>query len=522
MNDIEGRPEASDNAAVPSVENTESAIAENPALDSFAKSLRQKIDEDSLYKRIAYHKLKLPEGKLPSSKSETRYKIKKLIGEGSMGDVFAARDYNFDREVALKLPKKADSSGHGRDDFIKEATVSAGLEHPNIIPVYDLNIDNNGNIYMSMRKVNGHSLKQYIDSVKSADESLQLMKIEEILLIFLKICDAMEYAHSKGQIHQDIKPENIMIGNFGEVFLIDWGSSSSNDEEVCLTPAYMSPEQAATGYADERSDVFCLAATLFHVLTLRLPTMAETTRELWTKRCQGIIDPLTNEERKKVPPPLMAIALKGLEANPEKRYQTVAELSRDLKQYQGGLAVSAFHDTVIASFARWYRRNRKPFWMSLLALFVVAVCGTYVWQEKLKEIAYWGRPICTEKFKDGSWNDRWVEYQGAFEVQDGRLVTVPGKGDSFILIYRKKLSGSIAIEFDGEIIPGTLPCDLSAVWAEDVVWDKNGTKILNINEIYYLQTGAWGNNFSRISKINETLSYSKFILKEGQKYKIRA
>ena len=174
-----------------------------------------KVDEDSLYKRIVYHKLKLPEGKLPSSKSESRYKIKKLIGEGSIGNIFAAQDFNFDREVALKVPKKTDSSGHGRDDFIKEATVSAGLEHPNIIPVYDLNIDNNGSIYMSMRKVNGHSLKEYIDSVKNEDGTLQLMKIEEILLIFLKICDAVAYAHSKGHIHQDIKPENIMIGGHG-------------------------------------------------------------------------------------------------------------------------------------------------------------------------------------------------------------------------------------------------------------------------------------------------------------------
>ena len=536
MNDTEDRLEASDtpgkddtvtkikSPAPVDLEKTESASHRERVTSSHFKLDELELNKESIYKSLIYQKIKSSSKEFLTDKSDSRYKIENIIGEGATGVVFTAKDYNLNRDVAVKSPRQIGSDRQEVEAFIKEAGVTANLEHPNIVPIYDLDIDRDGNIYMSMRKIKGYSLKRYTDSVKNMTGTFELMTIGDILLIFLKVCDAVSYAHSKNQIHRDIKPENIMLGDFGEVFLIDWGSSSYNEGEVSVTPAYMSPEQALDDDADERSDIYCLSATLFHVLTLRLPTQAKTPYEMWTKKSQGIVDPLAHPEKKRLPAPLMAIVMKGLDADPEKRYQSIADLSHDLKQYQAGLAVSVFKDTLYSSFMRWYKRNKKSFWMSLFILFIVVGFGTYIWNEQLKEIAYWGKPIHVERFDNTSWKDKWVAYNGDFAVKDGRLVTIPGKGDSCILIYREKLYGSIAIEFEGEMMPDTLPCDLSLVWIEKITWDNTKREILNINatDICYLQTGAWDNSFSRIYKKPISLSYSKFTIKKGRKYKIRA
>jgi ribose transport system substrate-binding protein len=334
------------------------------------KFLDFEINEESIYKRLILHRKQKPDEDKDTYKPDTRYKIKKVIGEGAAGKVFLVKDFNFDREVAMKVPKQKDMQEKEIDDFIREAHVSASLEHPNIVPVYDLNVDNNGNIYLSMRKIKGHSLKNYTDSVRSGTGTFKEMPVADMILIFLKVCDAICYAHSKGQIHQDIKPENIMLGDFGEVFLIDWGSSSYSEDEVALTPAYMSPEQAE-GHVDERTDIYCLAATMFHVLTLRLPTQAESVNELWRKKRQGEITLATEAEKKRIPQPLLAIIMKALRAEPEERYQTVEAFAQDLKNYQAGLAVTAYRETFSGFFKRWYLHNKSSFWTGLSSVILV-------------------------------------------------------------------------------------------------------------------------------------------------------
>lgn len=354
-----------------------------PILLSPNKFLDFEINEESIYKRLLLHRKHTHDEHGDIYKPDVRYKIKNVIGEGATGKVFLVKDFNFDREVAMKVPKQKDMKENEINDFIREAHVSASLEHPNIVPIYDLNVDNNGSIYLSMRKIRGYSLKTYIDSTLSRSTViLKLMPIADIILIFLKVCDALCYSHSRGQLHQDIKPENIMIGDFGEVFLIDWGSSSYNKDEVALTPAYMSPEQVE-GNADARTDIYCLAATMFHVLTLRLPTQAESVKELWIKKKQGEITLPTGEERKRIPEPLLAIIMKALQFEPEKRYQTVEEFAQDLKNYQAGLAVSAYKETLWGFSKRWYLRNRSSFWTGfssivLILLLVISIVNIWI------------------------------------------------------------------------------------------------------------------------------------------------
>ena len=353
-----------------------------PILLTPGKFLDFEINEESIYKRLFLHKKQKPDEHRDLYKPDVRYRIKKIIGEGATGKIFLVNDFNFDREVAMKVPKQKDMQESEIDDFIKEAHISASLEHPNIVPIYDLNVDNNGNMYLSMRKIKGHSLKSYTDSSRSGTGDFKLMLIADIILIFLKVCDALCYAHSKGQLHQDIKPENIMLGDFGEVFLIDWGSSSYGKDEVALTPAYMSPEQAE-GHVDVRTDIYCLAATMFHVLTLRLPTQAESVNELWRKKRQGVVTVATEEEKKRVPRPLLAIIMKALEAEPEKRYQTIEAFAQDLKNYQAGLAITAYKETLWGFFKRWYLHNKSSFWtgvsaVTLILLLVISIVDIWI------------------------------------------------------------------------------------------------------------------------------------------------
>ncbi len=346
------------------------------------KFLDFEINEESIYKRLFLHRKQKPDEHREMDKPDVRYRIKKVIGEGATGKVFLVNDFNFDREVAMKIPKQKDVQEKDIDDFIREAHVSASLEHPNIVPVYDLNVDKGGSMYLSMRKIIGHSLKSYTESARTGTGTFKLMPIADLITIFLKVCDALSYAHSKGQFHQDIKPENIMLGDFGEVFLIDWGSSSNSKDEVALTPAYMSPEQAE-GHADARTDIYCLAATMFHVLTLRLPTQAETVKELWRKKRQGVITAATNEEKKRIPRPLLAIIMKALQAEPEKRYQTVEAFAKDLKNYQAGLAITAYKETLWGFSQRWYLHNKSSFWtgisaMVLILLLVISIVNIWI------------------------------------------------------------------------------------------------------------------------------------------------
>ncbi len=301
---------------------------------------------------------------------QTRYSDPKMIGEGANGKVYSLRDNNCNRNVAIKVPKQPSFAAKTEEvrRFILEAGVAAGLEHPSIVPIYDLNCDERGRVYMSMRRIAGYTLKDAIRDAMQGKTTPELRNPGDYVRAFLKVCDALAYAHANGHVHQDVKPENIMIGKFGEVFVIDWGAAASG-VEISLTPVYMSPAQANGEIATPSDDVFCLGATLFHCLMLRFPTMAESLEELWEKRKRGILNYPTAEEKRKIPAPLLAVIMKALEADPANRYGSIAELAGDLRRYQEGVAVSAhqysFREIVSAS----YRRHKAA-----LRVGAVAVC----------------------------------------------------------------------------------------------------------------------------------------------------
>ena len=207
------------------------------------------------------------------------------LGRGGMGRIHPATDRNLLRHVALKrLAKELVTEPFYRDGFVAEAQITGQLEHPNIVPVHELALDASGVPYFTMKLVQGAGFHHWLLDPNRPPGSTE--RIEEGLEIFLKVCDAIAYAHHRGVIHRDLKPDNIIVADFGQVYVMDWGlarlsrtrpASGENAQMEAPgavgTPAYMSPEQARgiPSEMNERSDVFGLGAILYEILTGRTP-----------------------------------------------------------------------------------------------------------------------------------------------------------------------------------------------------------------------------------------------------------
>jgi WD40 repeat protein len=260
------------------------------------------------------------------------YELLNVIGEGGMGVVYAARQSSIARTVALKMLKGDDShSAAQREKFISEAVVTGELDHPNIVPIYDLGANNDGALFYSMKRVKGTPWNKVIK-----DRSL-----DDNLTILLRAADAVAFAHVNGVIHRDLKPENIMLGDFGEVLVMDWGlarvspefpnaASVSQSDAMGGTPAYMAPEMA-TGPIDKitaASDVYLLGAILFEIITGKPPHSGKTVMAcLFSAAKNQIVETKKRGE-------LLDIALKAMATVPTDRYATVPEFQRAVREYQ--------------------------------------------------------------------------------------------------------------------------------------------------------------------------------------------
>ncbi len=459
--------------------------------------------------------------RLRLEETRERYSSPELIGEGSTARVFSVHDANCNREIAVKVLKDVQPSEYGEQirRFVAEGSVVASLEHPSIIPVYDMDIDDEGRVYLAMRRVQGHTLREYIDAAREGREDEAIHSLNDLIQVILKVCDGLAFAHSEGHTHQDIKPDNVMVGQFGEVFVIDWGASASADDELVLTPAYMSPQQARGQRPTASDDVYCLGATFFHCLFGRLPTDSDDLDLLVKKKRKGTIDPLTEEERRRVPASLTAIAMKALAGEPDRRYASITDFADDLKRFQQGQIVTAHEYSIWEALGFWYRSNRG---LMLILSFLLAtafiVAGLTHYFER-KQTAGWGKALIVEGFSNDDWQDRWLILNGEAEVQDGRLVTTSPFG--FQMIYRPRLNGSYAIEFEGEMLRDGPQGDLSVIWLDGIEWGKDG-RYAGQKGITLLQLGAYGNSAAMISRNDYRADIKPFRLKYGQTYKVRA
>jgi len=262
---------------------------------------------------------------------------KKLLGEGGMGSVYLVHEPELGRDVARKVLSKAlGSDEHYRKAFIAEARVSAHLQHPAIVPVHSMACTPDGTLSFTMQVVQGQNLRDWMRSDNYPIGSRE--RLEQGLEIFMKVCEALAFAHSRRILHCDLKPENVMVGDYGRVYLMDWGLARSLDSDeqpgVAGTPAYMSPEQARNERLDERSDVFGLGAILFELVSGEPPYGRASSDTCLARAVTGrISDILTVVRNMGISRRVCRVAAKAVAVLPSERYQSVSELREAVHQF---------------------------------------------------------------------------------------------------------------------------------------------------------------------------------------------
>ncbi len=336
-----------------------------------------------------------------------RHGVVGVLGEGGMGSVLAVVDPLLGRETAAKVIRgEADESA--RTMFMREALITAQLEHPGIVPLYDVGELAPGTPYFTMRKIVGTDLETRLESAPP---------LAEVLPIFLKVCEAVAFAHSRGIIHRDLKPANVMTGEFGEVYVCDWGLakrlgesepdrvdrapvsdagglvegvSRTLDGTILGTPGYMPPEQAhgRIHELDLTSDVFSLGAVLYHVLAGVAPYAGKTVWDILEQACAAQwVPPSVRAPGRHVPWELEVIVAKAMAPAREDRYASVLAMKADVEAYLAGRLVGAARYGALAAARKWLARN-PAVWRSALVLALVAasVLG-WRWREHRRAVA---------------------------------------------------------------------------------------------------------------------------------------
>ena len=366
-----------------------------------------------------------------------KYKVITTIDRGGMGVILQARDLRIRRTVAMKVMKT--STQFSRESvlrFIDEAQLTGQLEHPNIVPVYELGIDEPGETFYTMKYVKGITLDDVLRGIRHGrPQIIEKYPLGTLLTIFQKVCDGVAYAHSKGVVHRDLKPENVMIGSFGEVLVMDWGLAknitgaqrSGGQIETTFatephpdlrgfetmhglivgTPPYISPEQARgeLDKVDPRSDIWVLGEILYAILTLRPPVSGNTVPEIVDAIVNSKIKPPTTyngppksglrapemagEELfellhlpgKRVPDGLSAVVMKAMQLAPDDRYQSVEEMQAELQAFQGGFATKAERAGPGKQILLWAARHKGEVALFIAAFILInAVAATLIYQ----------------------------------------------------------------------------------------------------------------------------------------------
>ena len=369
--------------------------------------------------------------------SDERYDVQEEFARGGMGAILRVFDRNIRRNMAMKVMLDRGLPGETKDSavntramgrFLDEAQITGQLEHPGIVPVHELGVDESGQVYFTMKLVQGEELGDKYDKVFAGDEEWNTTRV---LGVLLRVCEAMSFAHSKGVIHRDLKPANVMVGEFGEVYVMDWGlarilgredfhgeelTPSTTDAQVVSdrleqrdispgstmftmegdvmgTPSYMPPEQARGEIEemDERSDVYAIGAMIYHLLSRHRPYQAEGEAPNAFTTLMRLLDgppkPL-HEFGLGLPPELEAICEKAMSRERGARYADMRELAADLRNYLEGRVVAAYQTGALAELRMWVRRNRSLA-NSLVAGVLVLVAGvvtsTYYWNESAEQ-----------------------------------------------------------------------------------------------------------------------------------------
>ncbi|UJR83712.1 WD40 repeat domain-containing serine/threonine protein kinase [Sandaracinus amylolyticus] len=344
-----------------------------------------------------------------------RYRRESEIGRGGMGRVVLVSDAHLGREVAMK---ELLAHGHGADAahsvgavarFLREARVTGQLEHPGIVPVHELGRRSDGTLYYTMKRIRGRSLASVLRDAKTRDERLSLVSS------FRDVCQAIAYAHSRGVVHRDLKPDNVMVGEFGETLVVDWGlakvrgegdpraseierrvqlmrvqgdpdAARTIDGHAIGTPAYMAPEQARGDVVaiDERTDVWGLGAILFEILTGRPPYTGSSALDVLSRVLEQPV-PRVRELEPDAPPELAAIADRALMKDPSSRYPGAGEIAAEIAAYQDGRTVRAYEYSALELVRRFVKRHRAATIATLSIALSIVGASMLVYRSYLSE-----------------------------------------------------------------------------------------------------------------------------------------
>ncbi|HEY8072847.1 MAG TPA: serine/threonine-protein kinase [Labilithrix sp.] len=303
-----------------------------------------------------------------------RYELRTTLGEGGMGEVRLCRDRVIGREVALKLALEEHASKPEiRARFVREARVQAQLEHPSIVPVYDFGLDAQGRAFFTMKRLRGVTLERIFDALRRGDQATaRAYTLHKLLAAFVQVCLTMDFAHERGVLHRDLKPANVMFGDYGEVYVLDWGlakvrsashsvggRSTISDRDVARaaaeadekpgttpataagsmlgTPGYMAPEQIRGEASDARTDVYGLGGILFEILALEPLHGEGPVAQMMARALAGV------EARASVrvplrqsPPELEAVCVRACAKDPAARFGSARELADAIEAYLSG------------------------------------------------------------------------------------------------------------------------------------------------------------------------------------------
>jgi serine/threonine protein kinase len=351
-----------------------------------------------------------------SASDRKRYVVIREIARGGMGKVLEVEDTELRRSVALKVLRK---ELLGRRDvverFLEEAQITGQLEHPNIVPVHEMGVDGAGNLYFTMKFVEGLSLSELLLKLREGNrDMLRDYSLVKLLDIFIKVCEGIGFAHNRGVIHRDLKPANIMVGKFGEVQVMDWGVAKLVDRDAYFepdgavvltdrlaagtmhtmvgsiigTPSYMSPEQA-NGDLDAmgpQTDIFSLGVILYEMLALRSPWTGRTSDEVLEQvRNKDPVKPSERNPDRDIPAELERLCLRCLEKDGEKRINSVRELEANVRSYIEGRAMRAVKYSYTRLAAKWVSRYKREVIGGVLTILLVTggILGTAWYMERL-------------------------------------------------------------------------------------------------------------------------------------------
>jgi len=302
----------------------------------------------------------------PTGASTSTFAVLRTLGQGGMGVVYAAAQESLRREVALKMIRHDASQRREMEGrFVEEALVTARLDHPNVVSVYDLGRDPSGDLYIAMKLVRGVAWQSLVDPRAGDGEDVRArakaMGLRDHLEIFLKVCDAVSFAHSRDVIHRDLKPDNVMVGAFGEVLVMDWGlaldvspaaraaMAKLPNEPPCGTPCYMPPELVTGDIVAQGPavDVYLLGGIAYRLITGTPPHAGGTVAAAITSALSGRMDPATERAKahgRTAPAALSEVCAKALASKPQDRYASVAELAAAVRGFlsnEGAARLSA-------------------------------------------------------------------------------------------------------------------------------------------------------------------------------------